>query len=247
MIDRLTLIERSLRYTRSQLGLSEGGQSLQEPRLAGKGRGGGRGWASRGPASERGGAGLPVVSVAMGMGGAGDGLPGRDTVTGAGALAGAVEGPGAFDGGSNGRAPRPGGGASGEGGEGRAGLRVGSPCPRTTAAAVQLAAVQGWHVIARAHARGRRPGLGGQVQRGACDGGRGGHVGGQPAEHVTLSIFKRLSPQKVTQDSNWATHLLWCFGRARTTPTVKSSPPAISGTVNCCMAFARPNGVGESV
>ena len=65
--------------------------------------------------------------------------------------------------------------------------------------------------------------------------------------HVTLSISKRPSPQKVTQDSNWATHLVWCFGRARTTPIQKMSPPAISGTVNCCTVFAHPNGVGEFV
>ncbi len=67
------------------------------------------------------------------------------------------------------------------------------------------------------------------------------------SNHVTLSISKRPSPQKVTQDSNWATHLVWCFDRARTTPIQKMSPPAISGTVNCCTVFAHPNGVGEFV
>lgn len=200
---------------------------------------------------------MPVVSVAMGMGGAGDGLPGRDTVTGAGALAGAVERPGAFDGGSNGRAPRPGGGASGEGGEGRPFVSGAHAHARERRPQLSSWLPSGDGTWSRGltpgaadgggEARRRVEGPGGQLQRGACDGGRGGHVGGQPAKHVTLSIFKRLSPQKVTQDSNWATHLVWCFGRARTTPTVKSSPPAISGTVNCCMAFAPPNGVGESV
>ena len=78
--------------------------------------------------------------------------------------------------------------------------------------------------------------------RGAAPGG-----GARSTYHVTLALFKRPSPQKVTQKPNWATHFVWDFCRARTTPIVKISPSPISGTVNCCMDFDHPNMVGESV
>ena len=68
--------------------------------------------------------------------------------------------------------------------------------------------------------------------------------------HVTLRIFKRLSPPKirnVTQLFEKVAHFVWCFCRARTTPIQKLSPAAISSHFNCILDFYIPNGVGESV